>query len=353
MTKIAIICDTHFGVRGDSNIFLEHQKKFFENAFFPTINSKKIKTILHLGDLVDRRKFINFNTLSIMKESFLDKIDSSQKMIIIAGNHDVFYKSSNKVNALDNLLKEYNFDVYIDPIEIEINSIKLALIPWINQENTEKTFDLINSTSAELCFGHLEITGFEMYKGSICDHGLSKTTFNKFDQVFSGHFHHKSSNDNIHYLGAPYEMTWSDHGFDRGFHVFDLKSRELEFIKNPYSLFNRITYNDENKSFDDIISALDETIIKDSFVKVDVINKTNPYTFDMVIDKIESYNPYDLKINDHIELEYEIEEKTEVEDTKSLIVKNIDKLEINVDKSKLKVLISDLYNQALDTEINN
>lgn len=352
MTKIAIICDTHFGVRGDSSIFLEHQKKFFDNIFFPTIKSRNIETILHLGDLVDRRKFINFNTLSMMKESFLDKI-TTQKMVIIAGNHDVFYKSSNKINALDNLLKEYNFEICIDPVEIKIDGIELLLLPWINQENIDESFNLIKTTQSQLCFGHLEIAGFEMYKGSVCEHGLNRKDFSKFDQVFSGHFHHKSNNDNIHYLGAPYEMTWADNGFERGFHIFDLKTRKLEFIKNPYSLFNRIEYNDENNTFEDLISNIDKSSIKDSFVKIDVIKKTNPYTFDMVIDKIESYEPYDLKINDYVELSYEVEEKTEIEDTKTLIVKNIDRLDINVDKPKLKMLISDLYNQALDTQINN
>ena len=65
--KIAIITDTHFGAKGDSQIFLEHTFKFFEDVFFPTIKERGITNVLHLGDLMDRRKYVNFHTLHQMR----------------------------------------------------------------------------------------------------------------------------------------------------------------------------------------------------------------------------------------------------------------------------------------------
>ena len=57
--KIALITDTHFGARNDSLLFLDFFRKFYENIFFPTLKERGIKEIIHLGDVVDRRKFIN------------------------------------------------------------------------------------------------------------------------------------------------------------------------------------------------------------------------------------------------------------------------------------------------------
>ena len=90
----------------------------------------------------------------------------------------------------------------------------------------------IESTDAQVLMGHLEVKRFTMYKGfTNFDHGLDRKVFGKFDRAFSGHFHHKSTQDNITYLGSPhYQMTWSDYGDKRGFHIFDTETREIEFI---------------------------------------------------------------------------------------------------------------------------
>ena len=34
--------------------------------------------------------------------------------------------------------------------------------------------------------GHLEISGFEMHRGQICDYGFTAEMFSKFDLVYSG-----------------------------------------------------------------------------------------------------------------------------------------------------------------------
>ena len=49
--KIAILNDTHFGVRNDSEAFRNYQLKFYNEIFFPYIEKHNIKTLIHLGDV--------------------------------------------------------------------------------------------------------------------------------------------------------------------------------------------------------------------------------------------------------------------------------------------------------------
>ena len=61
MKKLVIITDTHFGARNDSQVFSDYFFDFYQNQFFPYIieNSEDIRGVMHLGDCLDRRKFIN------------------------------------------------------------------------------------------------------------------------------------------------------------------------------------------------------------------------------------------------------------------------------------------------------
>ena len=63
--KIALLNDTHFGARNDSPAFLDYFMRFYNEIFFPYLKDNNIKTLIHLGDVVDRRKFINFKTSEI------------------------------------------------------------------------------------------------------------------------------------------------------------------------------------------------------------------------------------------------------------------------------------------------
>ena len=73
--KLAILNDTHFGARNDSSLLMEYSFDFFENQFFPYLQENDIKTIIHLGDFMDRRKYVNFNTLHEVKSRFFSVIE--------------------------------------------------------------------------------------------------------------------------------------------------------------------------------------------------------------------------------------------------------------------------------------
>lgn len=354
--KIVLITDTHWGVRGDNNIFLDNSKLFLDNIFFPYLDSNNIKTVIHGGDIVDRRKYININTAKRLREDFLTPLSERDLDVhIIAGNHDTYFKNTNDVNAIQEIIKgSYpKFKIYDKFAEsFDFGGTSILLIPWICADNREQILNEIKSTKSQIAIGHLEIQGFEMYKGSIVSHGDDRSIFDKFDMVFSGHFHHRSTDGHIFYLGSHGEFTWSDYNDPRGFHVFDTETREIEFIENPYKIFKKVWYNDSDEDF--LQNKIDYSQFKNSIVKVIVTNKTNHFWFDKFIENIESENPYQIQIvEDHLNLNLEEDEDivNEAESTLDIFKKYIDGYEVkHIDKNKLSNKITELYNEAISLE---
>jgi hypothetical protein len=348
--KIAILGDAHFGARSDSIAFHKHMEKFYSEFFFPKLKELGIARAVQLGDLFDRRKYINFNTLYYSRKYFFDAAKTHGiEFDVFPGNHDTFYKTTNEINSLQLLLGEYeNFNVIHEPSEVDYDGVPIALIPWICPENEKRCLDFIQNTKAQILMGHLELAGFEMYRGSFCEHGYEAKIFNKFDLVFSGHYHHKSSRGNIHYLGTPYELTWSDWNDPKGFHVFDTETRELVFQENPFKMFHKIHYDDSVLEFDDIIN-IDVNHVKDSIVKVVVHNKNNPFWFDQFIDRIEKVGVVDLQIVDdnlYLDLEDDHDLAEGLEDTVTVLQKYTEQI-THIDNKKLFNTMLDIYNEAV------
>jgi DNA repair exonuclease SbcCD nuclease subunit len=257
------------------------------------------------------------------------------------------------VNSPELLLSDYkNITLVTHPCDVDFDGLPISMIPWICQENSIDCFNLLHSTRTQVAVGHFEIEGFEMHKGAYCDNGINPNIFTKFDMVLSGHFHTKSTRGNITYLGTPYEMTWSDWGDQKGFGVLDTDTRELKFVINPFNMFYKIWYDDNNKSMDEIL-ARDFNQYKDTIVKVIISNKLNPVWFDMFIEKLEKAGTADLQIvEDHLNLNLEDDKDivNEAEDTLTILSKYVDQLDIKADKTRLDNLLRTLYNQALSME---
>jgi len=356
--KLALVTDTHWGARNDSRAFMNYFMKFYDDVFFPYLEENKIDTLIHLGDIVDRRKFINFRTLQDFRQDFIYRLGKMGiDTHILVGNHDTYLKSSNKINAMTELFSTFKGDyepwVYPEAQEVMFDELKILFVPWINEENYESTQKLINDTDAEIVMGHLEVSGFEMYKGLPNAGGISASVFNKFDRVMSGHFHHKSDNGTIYYLGAPYEMTWSDYQDPRGFHVFDTDTRELTYIKNPHRMFHKVFYDDTGKTFEEVTQR-DFSQYEGACVKVVVQSKTNPYWFDIVIDGIDKVNPAALTVvEDHGNITDALEGDLvdQAEDTMTILNKYVDGLSVSGKKGDLKELLQNLHKEAVTMDL--
>ena len=352
--KICILGDTHFGARGDSLDFHAHFKRFYDEVFFPYLIENNINVVFQLGDLFDRRKFINFNSLYQSKEYFFDKlVQHNITMYALVGNHDIAYKNTLEVNSPELLLKEYsNIIITKDFQTYTIDDISIDCVPWLCDDNEQEIFQKMKDSKSQICFGHFEIAGFEMDRGNVCNEGIDKASLSKYDVVLSGHFHHKSTNDNITYVGTPYEMTWADYQDAKGFHIFDTSTREMEFVRNPYSMFVKLTYDDTKQDFE-WWKGCDFVSMKNTYVKVVVINKQNPYLFDNVIDNLYKVGVSDISIVEDFTdtaLENDQELIDQAEDTMTILGKYIDNLTLNVDNDKLKALMREVYIEALTTE---
>ena len=354
--KIALITDTHWGARNDSAAFAEYFNRFYYDQFFPYIEEHNINTVVHLGDICDRRKYINFVTARHLRK-FMDTCSSKDIAIhVIIGNHDTTYKNTNDVNCMRELYDHTQYSGlkwYENPTEVAFGDTKIAMLPWVCSGNYAESMEFVENTDAQVMFGHLELAGFEMYKGAVNDHGMSPKIFDKFDVVCSGHFHHKSTRGNINYLGAPYEMTWSDYDDPRGFHIFDTETRELLFIQNKRKMFQKWFYDDANWLSFDRVNEFDFDQVANSYVKVIVKNKTNPFWFDTYIDRLEKSGALDIQVvDDHLNLNLEDDSDivNEAEDTLSILRKTVDHIDTSVDKVKLSNFLSNLYAEALTVE---
>ena len=357
MAKIALITDTHAGVRNDNPAFQSYQKKCYE-WFFKHISSLGIEFIIHLGDIYDKRKHVNFMSAKRLREDFLEPIHSKNiNTWIIQGNHDSYYKDTHEVNALDELIgsRYPSIEIVSRPRVISIDGLDIQLLPWITKSNYDESMEAISNPKAQIAMGHLEVNGFEMYRGVKSDHGYDRTIFDKFDRVYSGHYHHRSTIGNVSYIGAFGEYTWHDYSDSRGFSIFDTESREIEFIQNPYKMFRILRYDDV--AMPDIIEKIrqsDLSMYRDTYAKLVVINKSNPYAFDIVFDALYKAEPLDIQIVEDptILLDNEQNENDidEAEDTTTILSKYIDGLTLGVDSSRMKKFMLDVYSEALQSE---
>ena len=354
--KIALITDTHFGVRNDNPLFLEYFDKFLNNIFFPELKRRKIENIIHLGDMMDRRKYINFNTLTWAR-TFMSRARGFNIDLII-GNHDTYFKNTNDVNSPDLLLREYeNLRIVSEPTEVDVAGALngILYLPWITPENEQRTLDAIKNTSCKVVMGHLSLTGFQMHKGSICQDGMNPDLFEKFSSVITGHFHSKHSIRNIHYLGCPWDLMFTDADDIKGFHIYDTDTDTTEFIENPNKMYWKFYYDDTGaKDIRDVgIPKNTLTKIKNTFVKVYIKGKTNPVLLDRYLAKINDAEPASLSIvDDYVNEDFLSEERITLdEDTLSLLNSSLndysDIINSEDKKAEIQKLLCNLYMEAL------
>lgn len=345
---IAMITDTHFGARGDSQYFADYMIRFFHEQFFPTIKDRGVTQVLMLGDTFDRRKFTNHAILHKIKDGIFDQMwRRGIKVDVIIGNHDVAFKNTNEVNSPRLFLSDYdNIHLITEPQDIQYGDTKLACVPWINSENSSACMDFLGRTESKYCAGHFAISGFAMYAGTPSMDGLSRTIFHKFDRVFSGHYHHRSEQGNILYLGNPYHLTWQDYGDTRGFYFFTPSTGKLEFIPNKTSLFERIEFGDD--------SLPDPRFMTGKLVKLIVPAKVDRYALDRYIESINRACPMDLRVLEDLS-EYnngEVDDDIRIEDTPSLIQNYVEKAESDPEKArKINSLMRELYVEAVNKEV--
>ncbi len=341
--KILLITDQHFGVRNDNQSFIDHYRKFYGEVVLPFIDSHNVSKILCLGDTFDKRRSINFMSLEAAKEMWFTPLqERGIVMDMLVGNHDIYYKNTLRVNAPSELLGEYNnINVITEPTTAVYDGLPILLLPWICDENRTEVLEKLRTTEAKVCMGHLELNGFEAHPGHFMQNGMDAKHFSKFERVFSGHYHMKSTKKNVTYLGNPYQLYWNDYGCKRGFHVFDTDTMKTTFHRNPFDVFHKLYYNGG-------VVLPDENELQGAFVKLIVEEKGDYSKFDYVVSQLQDMGLGDLKIIEDLGVEVNDSKVVETEDTMTLLDNYIDGIDLKVNKSNIKNVMRSLYMEAAE-----
>ena len=338
--KIAIITDQHLDGRKGNLAFWNYFQKFYDEIFFPTLEKEGIRVVFDLGDTFDNRKSMDFNTFHRVRENYFERL-KPYNVHMLLGNHCTYYKNTNRINSPELLLDQYkNIKIYSEPTEILMGKKVFLMLPWINKENQEDVFRRLETSEADICCGHLELTGFEVTPGMKMDHGMDPQLFHRFKRVWSGHYHHKSKKGNVQYLGNPYQMYWNDYKDRRGFHIYDTESDRLKFVENPFEIFDKIFYDDTSVDY----NKQDVSDYKDKFIKIIVEEKRDYQMFETLVDRLYNVGAHDVKIVETlVDAEGIDDVDIETKDTMTLLNEYIDEVESSVDKTNLKSLMRTLY----------
>ncbi|AUR97736.1 metallo-dependent phosphatase-like protein [Vibrio phage 1.244.A._10N.261.54.C3] len=249
--KIGKVGDLHVGARGGSIHMREFIKSYIINYLMPKFHEAGVNYIIQAGDFFDVRKALQGRDRDWLINEFIPACEKyEQEWHVDVGNHDITLRDSNSINWPAWLAEESQGYVvaYSDPCDVMIGDTLFCMIPWINKENSEDIAKHIEESKAEYAIAHLELAGFPMYQGSTCEQGqVDVSMLRKFKRVDTGHFHCRSQDGNIHYLGTPYHLNWQDHkdGTNRGIYIFDSETGETEFIANneSQSVFRVLEYD--------------------------------------------------------------------------------------------------------------
>lgn len=344
--QIAVLGDLHFDIFSNlkQERMYDYQEKFFKEVFFPEILSREIKTIVQVGDLFDNRTKVSQRSLAFSKRVFFDVLQENDiRLIVLTGNHDIFYKDSLKIVTTEQVLGEYsNIELVKKPTMLGIYGKKYSFVPWICKENEAAISRFIENDSASIAFGHLELAGGKLNKYATMEHGSDIGMFKRYNKVYSGHFHSKSTFNNVEFVGIPYELTRIDANEQKSFLIIEQGKEDIQ-INNPFTLYEQI-----------VVATSEE--LKEIFSK-DLNNKYVEITIDYEIDP-KAQEKFCTKLNDtFIMHSISVVSKREIDSDKLLTVdvstikNNRELIDAYNVENKLNEMVASqlvsLYNQAV------
>lgn len=347
--KIAIITDLHWGVRNNNQFFIDKQEDFLYNQFIPYLIEHQIDTIWMLGDFFENRKMISTQVLN-KAHQFLQKLeDIDIRSYFLIGNHDVAFKNTNTVNSLVPVTKAFEKIHLIEKYEvIDFDGLSVGFISWISPEIYSEALKWIMSLDAQVLCGHFEINSFEIIKGVVCSKGIDSAIFERFDKVFSGHFHIRATNGTIQYIGNPYQTNWGEYGYPKGFAVFDTRSKSVEFIDNTISSYEILQYDDDIE-----IGLFDRERFAGKIVRVIVDACKNKKKLEVLLDSIGQVS-YSLDVIENKEVVVSDDNQEAIpSDTIQLIQQFLETCKIDhLDKKQLIEIILGIYSEAIEKGVS-
>lgn len=247
INKVICIPDIHIDAFGG----VDYHHNLFEKFMFkvlPThIHKYGVDKIIFLGDTFDSRKNPNTNSVRFITDC-VDRFLSMYREIdiyMITGNHDVYWKNTNKVTSLDYFNMCFNND-RIHIIKEPTEMYNMLLLPWITQDNRETIMEAVEKSTMDYCLGHFEFAGFKQHKNdTFLSKGMSITEFKKFKKVISGHIHFGSESGNVLYTGCLFQMTKDDKNDPKKIFFLDTENDIIETIYHGLDIMVDLTITDD------------------------------------------------------------------------------------------------------------
>ena len=218
--KAIVFTDIHYGLKQNSHQHLKDCNNFVD-WFIEEAKLREADTCFFLGDWHHHRASINIATMNASLTDLKKLNDAFEKVYFITGNHDLYYRDKRELNSIEFARDLPNF-VMVDELFEEGN---VGIVPWL-VENEYKT---VAKMTCKYMFGHFELPFFKMNAMiEMPDHGgINASMLRNPDYVFTGHFHKRQYDENIHYIGNAFPHNYADAGDnDRGY-MF------LEWDKEP------------------------------------------------------------------------------------------------------------------------
>ena len=268
--KAACFTDIHFGNKNNSK---QHNRDCTSFVDWFIEQSKDCETCIFLGDWHHHRASVNVSTLNHSVENVGKLSRAFEKVYMIMGNHDLYYREKRDLNSLPYAGLFENVTL----VEDALVEKEVALIPWLVGDEWKS----LQKTKCRYMFGHFELPNFKMNAMiEMPDHGgINAEHLTKPEYVFTGHFHKRQNKGNVHYLGSPfghnYADTWDD---DRGMMILDWggQPKYIDFngpryrtvplsrlIDEPEKILNENTYC--RATLDIAISYEEASFIKETF----------------------------------------------------------------------------------------
>ena len=350
--KILFLGDLHLGARNGNPNFLRMMDDYFKEELFPYILENGVEVVVQLGDILDKRRNIDFTISNYLVNTFF-KFFTDNKVYLYStlGNHDVYYRQSIQLDGPSQFASGDYIHIVKDCRVVAFDKTKIAMTPWICDENKEEVTNWIveNKNKNTILCGHFELAGFPIQKGYISDKGSIETDKMKgYKCVLSGHYHSPSEKDKITYIGTPYELTWSDYGDEKKFLVYDTVEKVFETVYTKNKMFHKIMYKD------DILQTINYDTYKNSYVKVVLTDDYNEGKLNVFLSMLdEKAHPYSIQTIDIREQKETLMEEISADDVDNPIEIMMNTITSKVEDEELCQLVKNLtyeiYQSAMDS----
>lgn len=337
-----LLGDCHAGLNGTLSYHDHNIKEILFKSV--SLTDKPCDSIIFMGDIFDNRKAPHTTVVDFMVET-IDEFLSMYKeyhIYMIIGNHDTYWKNTNKVHSLRHFDRCFHRD-RIHIIEEPLESNNMLFIPWICEDNMDSIMETVKNSKMEYCLGHLEFSGFKQTKdGKVLSHGMSFEPFNHFKMILSGHFHHSSKKGNVLYTGSLQQHNKDEKNDYKKIFYLNPHTHEIDEIEHGINIMI------------DLEVGLDFIPVgcKDKRVFLKVLEGVNDVMLENFKEQIRQYEPISITVYENkniIKEDIDVSVTLEnVKDTMNIISDYVSNIkDINIDNNILMKKINNYYNMVV------